>query len=173
LRAPNPPLANPRPAAISTKPYEAKYMSDTDNNNALTPRKHGFQPGNPGRPKGSQNKRTQFLTAIGQANAEEIISKTVECAKQGKPWAIQLVLERLYPPMRSRLVQFPLPPLNSLADIQDAIVAVLQGVAAGQLTIEEGDQLANILERHGKAINDAEIEARLKRLEEVEARRLS
>jgi hypothetical protein len=41
-------------------------------------------------------------------------------------------------------------------------------VAAGQLTIEEGDQLANILERHGKAINDQEIEARLAALEAAE-----
>jgi len=146
-------------------------MSDT-NTNAVVPRGKPFEKGNPGRRPGQPNKRTQFLNAIGQANAIGIISKTVECAKQGKPWAVQLVLERLYPPMRSRLVQFPLPPLNSLADIQDAIAAVLQGVAAGQLTIEEGDQLANILERHGKAINDAEIEARLKRLEDAELKRL-
>jgi hypothetical protein len=47
-----------------------------------------------------------------------------------------------------------LPQLDTLADVQAAIAAVLQGVANGQLTIEEGDMLANILERHGKAISD-------------------
>ena len=145
-------------------------MSNTDNNTALIPRKRGFQKGNPGRPPGP-NKRTMFMNAIGKANAEEIIKKTVEQAKLGKPWAVQAVLERLYPPMRSRLVQFSLPPLDTLADVQTAIAAVLGGVAAGQLTIEEGDQLANILERHGKAIDNADVERRLKALEEAEERR--
>jgi hypothetical protein len=80
------------------------------------------------------------------------------------------VLARLYPPLRSRLVRFPLPPLN-LADVTAATAAVLEGVAAGQLTIEEGDMLANILERHGKALESADIERRLKNLEDAEATR--
>ena len=146
-------------------------MSDSDNNTAITPRKHGFQPDNPGRPRGSQNKRTQFLSAIGQANADEIVKKTVELARLGRQWACEAVLSRLYPPPRARLVQFPLPPLNTLADLTAAIGAVLEGVAAGQLTIEEGDMLASILERHGKAISDAEIERRLEALEAAEQRR--
>jgi hypothetical protein len=41
------------------------------------------------------------------------------------------------------------------------------------LTIEEGDMLANILERHGKAINDAEIERRLAALEADAERRVA
>ena len=82
-------------------------MSDTQKNTALIPRKAG-------RPRGSQNKKTLFLRAIGEAAADEIVKKTVEQAKLGKPWAVQAVLERLYPPMRSRLVRFPLPPLNTL-----------------------------------------------------------
>jgi hypothetical protein len=146
-------------------------MSDIDKNTSITPRKYGFQPGNSGRPRGSQNKRTQFLTAIGQSNADEIVKKTVELARSGRQWACEAVLARLYPPLRSRLVRFPLPELASLADVQAAIASVLQGVAAGQLTIEEGDMLANILERHGKAINDAEIERRLAALEADAERR--
>jgi hypothetical protein len=127
----------------------------------------GESRGRPGRP----NKSAQFLNAIGKANADAIVKKTVELAREGKQWAAEAVLSRIYPPLRSRLVQFPLPPLNSLADVSAAIAAVLQGVAAGQLTIEEGDMLANILERHGKAINDAEIERRLAALEVAELRR--
>jgi hypothetical protein len=148
-------------------------MSDIDKNEVVTIPKHRFQKGNSGRPPGRPNKRTQFLTAIGQSNADEIVKKTVELARLGKQWACEAVLARLYPPLRSRLVRFPLPDLASLADVQAAIAAVLQGVAAGQLTIEEGDMLANILERHGKAINDAEIERRLAALEAAEAQRLS
>jgi hypothetical protein len=62
-------------------------------------------------------------------------------------------------------------PLNILADVQGAIAAVLEGVAAGQLTIEEGDMLASILERHGKAIAEADLEARIAALEQAEKKR--
>jgi hypothetical protein len=125
----------------------------------------------PGRPVGSQNKKTAFIKAIGEDNAEAIIKKTVELAKEGKAWAVQIVLERLYPPARNRLVQFPLPPLNTLDDVQRAIGAMLEGVAGGMLTIEEGGQLSEILERHGKAINDADLERRLETVEKLLADR--
>jgi hypothetical protein len=148
-------------------------MSDIGKNELVTIPKHRFQKGNSGRPPGRPNKRTQFLTAIGQSNADEIVKKTVELARLGKQWACEAVLARLYPPLRSRLVRFTLPPLHTLADVTAAIAAVLQGVAGGQLTIEEGDMLANILERHGKAINDAEIERRLLALEADAERRLA
>jgi hypothetical protein len=98
------------------------------------------------------------------------VRKTVAHAKEGRQWACEAVLARLFPPLRSRLVQFPLPPLNSLADVQGAIAAVLEGVAGGLLTIEEGAQLTEILERHGRAINDAEIERRLDALERAAAK---
>ena len=97
-------------------------MSDDNKKPPGKPFKEGHSIG---RPVGRPNKSTQFLNAIGEANADEIIKKTVEQAKLGKPWACEAVLSRIYPPPRARLVKFPLPPLNSLADVTAAIAAVL------------------------------------------------
>jgi hypothetical protein len=82
-------------------------MSDTDNNVVPTTRKHLFQKGNPGRRPGRI--RTQFLAAIGKANADAIVKKTVELALLGKQWACEAVLARLYPRRRVEPLRFRWP----------------------------------------------------------------
>ena len=60
---------------------------------------------------------------------------------------------------------------RGVADVTAAIAAVLEGVAARQLTIEEGAMLADLLERHSTIIKNDATERRLKALEEAEAKR--
>jgi hypothetical protein len=144
---------------------------DSRNSAPKTPRGRPFSKGNPGKQVGTRSRYATLVARLASDDVKEIVAAISEKAREGDVRAAELLLRYCAPLPRSRLVKFPLPPLNTLGDVTAATAAVLQGVAAGQLTIEEGDMLANILERHGKAINDAEIEHRLAALEADAERR--
>lgn len=66
--------------------------------------------GNPaGRPKGSRNRATQALEKILDGDAEAILNKAVEMAKDGDPVALRLCLDRLIPVRKDRPITFTLP----------------------------------------------------------------
>jgi hypothetical protein len=116
-----------------------------------------FKPGNRGRPVGSKNKSRQLIDALNARNPEAlqaIVDKTLEAALAGKPWALTLLMDRLYPVPRGRLVEFSLPQLSTLADVKGALDATLQAVAGGQLSLEEGDAMCGMISEYAKPILD-------------------
>jgi|SRR5467141_4025113 len=111
--------------------------------NEIQPRRRGFQKGqsgNPaGKPKGAVSHHSRLVARLATDDVKEVFAAISAKAKEGDVRAAELVMRYAAPLPRQRLVKFPLPPLNTLADVTAAIAAVLEGVAAGQLTIEEGD----------------------------------
>ena len=130
-----------------------------------------FRPGNPGRPKGARHKTTLAIEAILEGEAEALTRKAVELAKAGDTTALRLCLERLAPPRKDRPVNLALPPLERTEDTKAATAAVLQAVAAGDLTPSEGEAVAKLIETHRRAIELIDFEARLTRLEQQKALR--
>lgn len=116
----------------------------------------GFQrgiSGNPsGRPLGSKNKSTLIADLLQEGEREEIYRTLVDHAKDGDPTAMRLVIERLDPKPRSRPIQVELPPASTREGIIDAMDAVTQAVARGQITPDEGHALAALLLRTSVAI---------------------
>src|SRR4051794_39990122 len=101
-----------------------------------------FQPGqsgNPGgKPKGTRSHALRKLDAILDGDAESILRKASELAQGGDPTALRaLCLDRLLPPRKDRPVPFELPPIESPADLTKATGALLQAVAASELTPSE------------------------------------
>ena len=122
--------------------------------------------GNPaGRPRGSRNKKTILLEQLLDGEAETIFRKCIELAKQGDRSALKLCLERVLPPARSTPVSFTLPELKTTEDLCQAYDAVLQAAANGEITLEEAERCAALLERKRKFIETFELEQRLSRLE--------
>ena len=130
----------------------------------------GFQPGqsgNPaGRPKGSRNKTTVALEKILDGDAEAILSKAVTMAKDGDPVAMRLCLDRIIPVRRDRPITFTLPPIEKPADLTRATHALMQGVAAGEITPSEAAELSKLVDAHVNAIKTADLAERLARIEE-------
>jgi hypothetical protein len=128
-----------------------------------------FQPGqtaNPaGRPKGSRNRATVALEKILEGDAESILRKAITLAQDGDPTAMRLCLDRLMPSRRDRPVIFELPAIETTEDLPKATNALLQAVAAGDLTPSEASDIGKALDAHMKAIETAEIVARLAKLE--------
>ena len=139
-------------------------MTDS-RNNALTTRGKPFQPGNPGRPKGARHHSTMLAEKLMADDVEGIVAAVVKAAKDGDMQAARIVLDRLTPVRRGRPVQFDLPAETDAAGVAAAFDAVLQAVAGGELTPEEGAFVTTLLEARRKAIATVELEARLAALE--------
>ena len=134
-------------------------------NNVLTTRGRPFQPGNPGRPKGARHRSTVLAEKLMGDDVESVVAAVVKAAKDGDMAAARIILDRLAPIRKGRPVQFDLPAVTDAAGVSTAFDAVLQAVAGGELTPEEGASITNLLEARRKAIETVELEARIAALE--------
>jgi hypothetical protein len=129
--------------------------------------------GNPaGKPKGTRHRATLAVEAILDGEAKALTRKAIELAKAGDTMALRLCLERLAPPRKDRPIQVALPALQGPADAIAAVAAVLQAVAAGELTPSEGEAVAKLLEMHRRAVELVDLEDRITRLEQQNGMRL-
>jgi hypothetical protein len=144
----------------------------------IQPRRHGFQPGksgNPaGKPRGTKSKSTQLMNALFGKNPQDlrdIVAKTIECAKAGKPWAAELILARLWPVPNGRPVQIDIPTGLGLGGIAAMFDSIFQNVAEGRITISEATELGKLLQMQAQVLEQSEIERRLRALEDAEMKR--
>src|SRR5262245_53976670 len=116
-------------------------MSDGMDNSEATKRGLGgrFLPGNTagrGRPKGSLNKTTLMVEALLDGQARELTQALIRRAMAGYGVPLKLVFDRLAPVRNGRHIELKLPPIGTLEDIVLAQAAIIQGVAAGDLSLE-------------------------------------
>ena len=132
-----------------------------------------FEAGNKvgrGRRPGSRNKRTLFAETM-EGHGEAIIKQCQVLALQGDPTALKLCIERLVAPCKSSSTRFRLPPLRTVSDLVKALPSIMQEVARGRLSAQEGEAIASMLDSQRRAIETEEFEARLKAIEQDRAER--
>ena len=118
--------------------------------------------GNPaGRPRGSRNKTTVLIETLLEDEAEALTRALITKALSGSTHALELVFARLAPPRRDHHVALSLPSLGRAADIVDGQARVIAAMAAGELTPAEARDVAGLLDLQRKAIETAELAARL------------
>jgi hypothetical protein len=124
------------------------------------------QSGNPaGKPKGLRNRATLALEALLDGEAEELIRKAIELAKNGDMSAIRLCLDRIIPPRKDRHVAFPLPAMNEAVDAVKGLASIVAAVANGELTPSEASELTKLVEGYARVLETVDHEERLKALE--------
>lgn len=127
-----------------------------------------FKSGNPGRPRGCKHAALIALDAIGQKGAEAALQAVVAAAGAGDLRAAEILLARVWPARKGRLVALPeMPAMTAAADLPAALGVVAQAVAAGDLTPDEGQAIAALLEIQRRAIETEQIERRLTALEKA------
>lgn len=137
----------------------------------MTSRKSGrnsdgtFGPGNPGKPRGARHKATQAALALLDGEAGALTRKAVQMALAGDTTALRLCLERIAPLRRDAPVEFALPKMVSARDAAQAAAAVLDAVAAGDLTPTEGAHIMGLVETYRRTLETSELEARVAALE--------
>jgi hypothetical protein len=77
-------------------------------------------------------------------DVQKIANAILTAAKAGEAWACRVWLHHVMPPPRGRTVQFALPPVKSAMDLPAVLVQVLALVAAGELTPQEGSEVASL-----------------------------
>lgn len=139
----------------------------TDRNQAAKSANDGrFKPGNPGKPRGSRSRVTLAAEALLEGEAEGLTRKAIEMALEGDTVALRLCLERLVPPRKERPIAIDLPAITGAKDHPAVIASIFDAVAAGDLTAAEAQALSAVLEQHRRAVETADILARLEALEE-------
>ncbi|MCC8955282.1 hypothetical protein H8B02_18110 [Bradyrhizobium sp. Pear77] len=103
--------------------------------------------------------------ALLSQDIESVIGKVVSKAKRGDMQAARLILDRIMPPSRGGAVRFPLPKLETPADVVSALATVTKAMAAGQLSPAEAVEVAGVVEMQRRAIETQELETRLHALE--------
>ena len=145
---------------------------DRAENTAPIQRGRPFEPGksgNPnGRPKGARNHATVLAETLLDGEAEAVIRKVIEKAKEGDMTALRLCLERLLAPRRKRPVAFQLPfKIETAADAVHASSLVLAACADGNLSPGEASEVMGLISSHIRLLETTEIEARLTSLEKA------
>ena len=126
------------------------------------------QSGNPtGRPRGSRNATTLALESLLDGQAEGLTQKAVELALAGDMQAIRLCLDRILPPRKDSPVAFDLPEMKTINDAVPAMGALVQAVGHGELTPTEAAELTKMVQAFAKIIETAELEERVRTLEEA------
>lgn len=123
-----------------------------------------FTTGNSGRPKGARHKATQAVEQLMQGQVERITTAVIEAAAAGDMAAARLILDRIAP-RREPAVAVDLPVINSAADLPMAVAAILQSVAAGEITPTEAAKITNTIEAAGSAIERHDLERRISEIE--------
>ena len=157
------------------------------------------QSGNPaGRPRGRRDERVLFAQALLDGEAEAIIRKCIEMAKEGDRVCMKLCVERILPPVRSRPVRLDIPEATAKIDdeagrddellprldedeeseeaeetttaeaIDGAMAAVVRAMAEGELSPAEALTAAQVVDMRRKTLETVEFERRLTHLEEVD-----
>ena len=97
------------------------------------------QSGNPaGKPRGCRSKAALLAEALFDGETEKIVRKAIELALTGDVTALRMVLDRIVPPRRDRLISIELPRMLEAGDAAKAMSAIANAVASGDLTPAEG-----------------------------------
>jgi len=124
------------------------------------------QSGNPdGRPAGSRNAATQLAEALLDGEAAALTRKLVELALEGDRAALKLAFERIVP-RRARTRPFPLPAINSAADLMPAMAAIARAAAEGVITPFDAAEMARLVETMSRAAEIGDFDRRLAALEQ-------
>jgi hypothetical protein len=154
-------------------------MTDDDTTTETKPKKHRarYRPGTSGNPKGrpkgakGQNDKhtamaSRLANRIGAKSFGKIVDVLVTAALEGDTHAATLLLQRLWPAPRTRLVSFPMPKIETAEDVKMVITGLLNGVSQGVLTADEAGTLAGIASKLGEAVAEADFSRHLEKIQE-------
>jgi len=124
------------------------------------------QSGNPaGRKKGCRNWATRLAELYLDGETGGLLRRAVELAHAGSASHMKLLLDRTVPPLRERPAPFPLPRIDSAADIAPAMDAVLAAVSRGLITTGQAVELSSVVATRLRALEAAEFDRRLSAIE--------
>ena len=125
------------------------------------------QSGNPaGKPRGTRHKATMAALTLLDGEVHALTRKAIDAALGGDMAALRLCLERVIAPVKSRPLCINLPEVTDASDLPKITGALLAAVASGEIDPNEAAILSKVVDVHRGALEIADIEGRIKKLEE-------
>lgn len=119
-----------------------------------------------GRSLGSRNKLGEaFLKALVDDFETHGVA-CIEMVRMEKPDAYLRTIAAVLPAAKSRAIAIDLPELKTAADGMEALNRVFSSLSRGEITIDEAQGLASLVETHRKTVETVDHEERLRKLEE-------
>jgi len=129
-----------------------------------------FKPGQSGNPAGGKRGQRPLafaaLDALGQDNAQEIVRSVTQSAIGGDMRAAEIILRRVWPERKGRPLTISLPKITGSADLAGAMSTIVQAVTVGEITPDEGQALAALIETQRKTIETHDLASRIEALEQ-------
>jgi hypothetical protein len=100
--------------------------------------------------KGSKHRFATELERIGEDNCRQLYDLQLEIAQTAlevatRSQAQQFLLNKILPNAKSKKVNIDLKPMETLQDIADNENIVVKSIGEGDITVEDGDKLFNII----------------------------
>ena len=121
-----------------------------------------------GRPRGSRNKRSLAVQELLNGHTESLVRKALVMALQGDAGILRTLLGCVLPRCKGWPVHTGALRTDSTAEIAASYDSVLQQVSRGTLTLGEAQQVAKLLQGRLDLELLAELEGRLRALEELQ-----
>lgn len=127
--------------------------------------------GNPhGKPKGSRHKASLLAEKLFENDIEIVCSQIVQQAKEGNLMAAKIILDRILPARKDRLININLPLVKNSDDAIEALRLICHAVGNGEITPLEGESLSKMIEIQIKGLELNDYEIRLQNISEVVSR---
>lgn len=142
----------------------------TDSDNAGKRLNGRFAPGHSGNPAGmkpgTRHRATCLAEKLMAEGIERVVAGMVAAAEEGDAAAGRIIIDRIAPRARGRCVQLDLPRITSAADLVQALSVISDAMSRGDLSAEEAQAAASVLDNHRKAIETIDLERRIAALEQ-------
>ena len=123
--------------------------------------------GNPkGKPKGAKHKASIMAEMLFENELASVCNQVIDQAKEGNLQAAKIILDRLLPPRKDRIIDIKLPLINDSTDALKALRLICFAVGNGEITPLEGEALSKIVEIQTKSIELYDFEKRLQAIED-------
>ena len=122
--------------------------------------------GNPaGRKPGQRHRTTVMLEKLMDGDAAAIVKTVMAAALLGDMTAARMILDRVAPAAKDRLIIVDLPDTSTAEGVALAQSAIVSAVTGGQLLPSEGVILSDIVESRRRAIETNELALRIDAIE--------
>jgi hypothetical protein len=156
----------PVDAWAGVKPFQKVDVAKRHYLNPANTRGRPFSEGNSGKPPGARHKVTRAVEALLEGEADALTRRAIDKALEGDTTALRLCLDRLAPPRKDAPISVALPRVKSASDAVEASAAVLEAVAAGEITPDEASRVMVLLTAHKAILEAGDLEGRIAALEE-------
>jgi hypothetical protein len=129
-----------------------------------------FQPGNKlgrGRPSGSRNKKTVLIEELLADNSEPLLRKALQLALKGNTQMLRLLLDPVLRRPKDAPVTIGPLPMGTPEELLQSQARVMQELASGKLSLNQVEQIFQMLENARKLLDTQSQDQRVRAMEQL------